>query len=198
MYIKKLSLLLTFTITCNFLFAQNTFDVTDSLPVTLNGLKMGYTILKEEEKEVGSKGNFSRFVISFYVTNITNEAKIFLHKSGWSIGNDISPEVARFDCSNATGARLTAKTVTLQASACNILAIVEDKDCASNKTIKNKRFVDIGYWIKAGETLTSRQIMIVPLNEKPVVKVTFLLSNVAGLGSIENANSGREDFVKIK
>ena len=65
---------------------------------------------------------------------------------------------------NATGARLTSKRLTLQAPACNVMAVVEDKDCNSNKTVQNKRLANIGYWIRPGETIHADVIVIVPLN----------------------------------
>jgi uncharacterized protein with beta-barrel porin domain len=61
------------------LFAQEPLSVTDESPVTVNGLKAGYSITNETEKEVGSKGNFSRFQVQFYVTNTS---KNFIAQTG--------------------------------------------------------------------------------------------------------------------
>ena len=116
--------------------------------------------------------------------------KMLLYKSGFNLlGNDVSPTLVQFKCLNATGARLTSKEVLLQAKACNIMASVEDKDCASGKTAQNKRMVQVGYWIKPGETISARTIVIVPLNERPDVKAT-LYSQGAFIGSAVVADYG--------
>jgi hypothetical protein len=162
--------------------AQATFPVTDSTPVVVSGLMMGYHIKSTEEKQVGDKGNFSRYNVLFYITNTTPEAKIILYKQGWNALNNISDYLVRFDCANATGARLTSKSVTLEAAPCNVLAQVDDKD-ASGKTIQNKRFVQIGYWIKPGETISASTIMIVPLNEFPQMTATFLMNSAGSMAS---------------
>lgn len=151
-----------------------TIPVTDSLAANVNGLQMGYTILSAKEKEVGNKGNFGRYSLRFFVTNTTGEAKILMYKQGFSIG-DLSPQAARFDILNATGARLTNKQVWLNLPAANVLANVEDKD-ASGKIVTNKRFVQIGYWLKGGETVHTDAIVIVPLDELPNVVVAPLFN----------------------
>ncbi|OOQ61707.1 RICIN domain-containing protein [Mucilaginibacter pedocola] len=156
-------------------FAQSPFyPVTESEPVTVNGLRAGYTITEESVKEVGSKGDFSRYKIKFYVTNTTPEARILYRRAGlFNSAGSANSVAALFKCANATGARFTNKQQTLYMQPCQILAGVEDKDCATGKTVKNTRFVDLGYWIKPGETISGGGIMIVPLNQKPVMSVTF-------------------------
>lgn len=175
---------------CQTMYAQASYSVSDSLPIIQNGLQIGYNITNQSEKEVGSKGNFSRYVIVFYVTNTTGEAKIILHKPGWNLLNsDVSANIVQFDCINATGARLTAKTATIAAKQCNIIASVEDKDCSNNnKTVHNQRPVDIGYWIQPGETISNKQIMIVPLNERPNMRATITLNSNSMIGSVENSS----------
>lgn len=165
-------------------FCQQAFPVTDSLPYETNGLRMGFTIKGASEKEVGDKGNFSRYSIKFYVTNISDEAKIILYKQGFTFSKDPSL-LAQFNCLNATGARFTTKESLLQASDCSVVANVDDKDCSSGKTVQNKRLVQIGYWIKAGETISNSGIVIVPLNEKPNMTVTPLYK-ISQFGSTVN------------
>ena len=171
------------------LYAQESLAVTEEAPVSVNGLKAGYSIASETEKEVGSKGNFSRFQVEFYVTNTGNEAKILLHKQGFTIlGSGISPNLAQFKCSNATGARMTSKELTLQAKQCIVEGLVEETDPSNNKTAQNKRLVNIGYWIKPGETISSKTVVIVPLNEKPNITVTFFPGTNNMIGSAINTN----------
>lgn len=189
--------------------AQQALPVTDTTPVVINGLQMGFSILSLKEKEVGDKGNFSRYSIRVYVTNVTPEAKIFMYKQGFNLLSDLSPEIVRFYCLNATGARFTSKEASLQAEPCSVLADVEDKDPATNKIVHNKRFVQIGYWIKAGETFHTDVIFIVPLNEYPkisalpVLGATPLVGNAFVPGVRNNqgfppVNNDQPGFVKLK
>ncbi len=180
-------------------------SVTDSLPAIFDGLKAGYTITEKSEKEVGSKGTFSRYKIKFFVTNMANEAKILVQKPGLILFNSssISPNVAEFRCTNATGARFTNKTATLQMQTCNIEATVEDKECGSDKVVRNRRLVDIGYWIKPGETLSVSAIMITPMGENPNMTVSFFPSSTGGVVGtpVTSGNqtiNNNEEFVKIK
>jgi hypothetical protein len=188
--------------------------VTDTQPLHIEGLEIGYNIKSEEVKEVGDKGNFSRFSVRFFVTNTTGQAKIMLYKQGLNLFNNVSDQVVQFNCLNATGARFTSKQATISAPACNVLALVDDKD-PSGKTVQNKRFVQIGYWIQAGQTLSADVILIVPLNEKPNVQAIYLANMVqqpamATIGNSPQVNyatpnqpppppvSGSQPFNKIR
>lgn len=155
----------------SFLNSQFSLQAADSAMVA-DGLAFGFHINSEKEKEVGDKGNFSRYSIQFFITNVSGEAKIFLYNQGIQIFNDVSPYIIQFDCLNATGARLTSKSVQLQMAACNVLGLVDGKD-QNNKPQRNKQFVQVGYWIKPNETIKTNAIVIVPLNEKPVVQATL-------------------------
>jgi hypothetical protein len=180
------------------LSAQQTYPVSDSMPAILNGLQAGFTITGASEKEVGNKGDFSRYKIRFFVTNTTTEAKILF----WSARGDnfvragnSAPQVVRFVCLNATGARLTSKECSLSAATCNMEVIVEDKD-PSGKIVQNRRMANLGYWIRPGETISSNTIMIVPLNERPVVNAIFFPVNNSFAASLPNsASMGYEGMV---
>ncbi len=193
---KSFWIVATLSLLCTAAFSQSralekTYAVTDTTNVVADGLSMGYSVKSATEKEVGSKGEFSRYSLQFHVTNISPEAKIFLYNQGWQVGNDVSPYVVQFDCLNATGARFTSKRVQLQLAACTILAVVEDKD-HDNKITKNKRFVQVGYWIKPNETIKTDAIMIVPLNELPNMQVTLypnMNANIIGNATIVNQPS---------
>ena len=170
---KKITLLiLLFTV--KIIFAQQPIVVTDSTPVTVNGLKAGYRIVSETGKEVGNKGNFSRYSVQFYVTNVTGEAKIILYRQGFDLlGNDVAPELVLFRCLNATGARMTSKEFALHAQPCVLQTLIEDKDGSSGKTTKNTHLGQVGYWIKPGETFSTKSVVIIPLNEKPNFTAAF-------------------------
>jgi hypothetical protein len=168
---------------------QQVMDVTDAQPATYNGITMGYHINSEEVKAVSDKGNFSRFSVKFFVTNTSPESKIILYRTGFVLLNEISPYIVQFDVLNATGARFTSKQATLSANTCTIMARVDDRDPKDpNKTIKAKRFVDIGFWIKAGETISTTAIVIVPLNEKPKVTATYLMDDGSPVGTVLNTS----------
>lgn len=179
--------------------AQQALPVTDSLPAMQDGLQAGYTITGASEKEVGNKGNFSRYKIRFYVTNTTGEAKIFYTKPAFFNGSP-SSTLVRFTCANATGARFTSKEATLQMQPANILADVEDKD-ANGKTVINRRTVNIGYWIQPGETIATNTIMITPLGEKPTVTAIYYPNTGTQAGVLlpqQNVPSLQQNFVHIK
>jgi hypothetical protein len=158
------------------LWAQQAYVVTDKQPGLVDGLEFGYTIKSAEVKAVSDKGNFSRYSLKFYVTNTTNQSKIILYKQGLNILNNVSDKLVQFNCLNATGARLTTKSAIINAAPCNVLALVEDK--ATGKVDPNKRFVQIGYWIKAGETISTSAIVIVPQNELPDMQALYLANEL--------------------
>lgn len=164
-------------------FAQQSFNITDQQPALVDGLALGYQIKSTEVKTVGDKGDFSRYAIRFYVTNTTNQGKIILYKQGWNIMGNVSDQLAQFICLNATGARFTTKEAIINAIACNVLAMVDDKDCATNKNVKNQRFVQIGYWIKPGQTISTDGIVIVPLNQLPNMQVNYLAAQLQPIAS---------------
>jgi hypothetical protein len=175
-------------------YTQQTLPVTDSMPAMSEGLKAGYDIAGASEKEVGDKGNFSRYKIHFYVTNTSNEAKLILYKPSSSIfGGSASPELVKFKCSNATGARFTNKEATLSAKPCIIDALVDELDAASGKTVQKKKPANIGYWIKPGESISSNTIMIVPINEKPSMAVSFFPNTGSMGGTVINSNNNNYD-----
>ena len=201
---KRISLLIIF-FGFGMAFAQEALTVTEIKPVTINGLKAGYNIINEKEKEVGNKGNFSRFSIQYFVTNVSDETKIILFKQGFNLlNNDVSPTLVQFKCLNATGARFTSKESILQAKPCTIPVSIEDKDCSSGKTTQNKRLAQIGYWIKPGETISNKNIVIVPLNETPNMTATIYPGSTANIGTTVNSENNNiepannQGFVKLK
>jgi hypothetical protein len=184
-------------------FQPKTFEITDSVPVTYNGLKAGYEIKDETEKSVGKKGDFSRYKIKFYLTNTSTEAKIMYRNLDFrGHSGPIANNIALFKCLNATGARLTNKMAMMELQPCKMEANVEDKECGTDKVVINKRIVDIGYWIKPGETVSKTYPMIVPLNEKPKVTVTYYAEVANQTGTFMYANNEQQQsdraFVRIK
>jgi len=169
-----------------------TFTITDKQPATVDGLELGYVIKSTEVKAVSNKGDFSRYSVSFYVRNTTNQGKIMLYKQGWNVLNNVSDQLAQFNCLNATGARLTSKEAIINAEACNVLAMVNS--CDPKKVDRNKQFVQIGYWIKPGQTISTTAILITPLNTLPDMQVTYLASQLTPLSS---ASIGGPELVQV-
>ena len=211
---KKVLLTLTTFFLYSFLLAQNnygvkgfdpkTFDVTDSLPVTFSELKATYEILNESEKTVGKKGDFSRYKMKFNLTNTGSEAKIMYRNLGFfGHAGAITNNIATFKILNATGARFTNKFTNMDLQPCKLEALVDQRDCATNTIVQTKTLVDIGYWIRPGETITHTFPVIVPLGEKPKVTITYYPEVANQTGNIINVNNGRQvtnnyNYSKIK
>ena len=143
--------------------------ITDSAPALVNGLRAGYIITGESEKEVGKKGNFSRYKLRFYITNTTGEIRVLRE---WANPNQSGALLVRFSCLNATGARLTSTACSLSASAFTGEEWVDSKD-AHGKNIKIKKVINLGYGIRPGETISANTIMIVPLDQRPAITAMF-------------------------
>lgn len=183
-------------------FNPQTFEITDSMPVMLNGLKAGYEIRSVDMDS--KKDNQSRYKIYFYLTNTTNEARIMYQNPAF-LGHSgpINNNLAQFNCLNATGARLTNKMATMQLQPCKVMAKVEDKSCDGNSTTINTRLVELGYWIRPGETVSKTYPMYVPQNEKPKITVTFNPEVANQSGVLLEAGSSQQQsqepgFAKIK
>jgi hypothetical protein len=157
------------------------FPITDSAPALINGLQAGYIITGESEKEVGKKGNFSRYKLKFYITNTTNQP-IMLTWGAPAQNPNQGPQIVRFTCLNATGARLTSKECTLSASPYNTEVWEDGKDAHGN-AIRIRRVVNHGFGIGPGQTIatTNNIIMIVPLDQRPEITATFpsVINNLA-------------------
>jgi hypothetical protein len=203
---KKIILLLVVFASLKTFSQPQTFAITDSMPVTVNELKAGYTI--KETEEDSKKDNQVKYKIYFYLTNTSSEAKIMYKKpGGFGHLGALSPVIALFKCTNATGARMTNKMASMELPVCKIEATVEDKECGTDKVSQNTRLVDIGFWIKPGETISRTYPIYVPLNERPAVSIIFYPepANQTG-GFINNNNSDvsqqspqtTQEFVRIK
>lgn len=151
---------------------QQVFAVTDSTPVALNGLRAGYTI--REVATESKKDGQSRYKIQFWLTNASAETKIMYKNPGFhGHFGPLSNIIAVFKCANATGARLTNKMASMELQPCKIEATVTDKDCNNGKDVQNTRAVDLGFWIRPGETVSKTYPMYVPSGQNPDVSVTF-------------------------
>ena len=168
---KMRFLLIFLLIFINKLWAQQAFTVTDTQPLLMNGLTIGYNIKSQEVKTVGDKGDFSRYVINFYVTNNDNVAKMIRFREGFNDMGIVSDQLVQFNIINATGARLTSTSATISAAP-YIITIPIDRD-RRNDPNNQPKTKQIGYWIQAGQTIAVDEIVIVPLNQLPNVQAIF-------------------------
>jgi hypothetical protein len=151
-----------FLIASSSLFAQ-AVDLQEKTPYQNNGLEYGYYITNEKSKDV--KGDdMDRYGIVLYVTNRSNSFKFIPFPNMDNVTDQVT--VAEFSCKNATGKRLTSKNGKVGAKPWFTQVRIADETQSSKY-----RFVkaQIGYAIKNGETLSTKIIVIVPKDERPVV-----------------------------
>ena len=157
-----------------FVKAQQSRPITEDDPLVSDGIEYGYSIRNVNTREVSNK-NFSRYEVTLYVTNKSECSRVILF--GQSLNpfeNEIST-LARFDCVNATGARLTSKGGELHAKPMFVTARVSTRDDKGKSIFENQK-VQIGYYIGVGETVEESVIFIVPLDSKPNIKVRLVNS----------------------
>jgi hypothetical protein len=209
--IKKIQLLLALCLSAIHGFAQNNYGVKGFYPqsftlsdtvtsVTYGTLKAGFEIRDTDTES--KKSNQSRYKIYFYLTNIGTEAKImYRNMSFLGHAGPINNNIAQFNCSNATGARLTNKMATMEMQPCVMEGTVTEKDCSSGKEVQNTKLVNIGYWIKPGETISKTYPMYVPQNERPKISVTFypeVANQTGGFMQVNSQQVNPQNFARVK
>lgn len=150
-------------------FAQPSYAVSDQEPAQFNGVEYGYSIRNESKKEVGSKGTFNRYELTVYVTNKSGCTKLFFPRQTL-FGLQNQDLLANFDCVNATGARLTAKTATVRARPFLVPYTTAAKN-AEGKEITSTVQVQAGHLLENGETIGNSIVVIVPDGEQPHLRV---------------------------
>lgn len=140
-------------------------------PLLLDGIEYGFTISNVSEKAVGDKGNYSRFEVDLYATNKGACPRIIPVNEGNQDNTELG--FARFDCTNATGFRLTSKnaTIALPQFFQSVRVLTAGQ---SGKTQFGIQRLMTGFGIRPWETLRRRVVVIVPLNEQPQIKVSLL------------------------
>jgi hypothetical protein len=148
--------------------AQQVVNLEEGKPYTNNGLEFSYYITNESSKEVKGE-DYERYEINLTVTNTSGCLKIIPFKSGWgsSPGSTSSEDevmIAEFNCTNATGKRLTAKKGVVNARPWYSNVRVPDESAKGKyKAIS----AQIGYALRNGQAVTNRIIVIVPKGERP-------------------------------
>lgn len=149
-------------------FAQQSVDLADGEPEILNGIEYGFNIRNERTREVKDE-NYSRYEVTVYVTNRSGCTRLLFPKQTL-FGLEDQNLLAQFDCLNATGKRMTSKSSTLRARPFTVPYTTQVKN-AEGKLVSNTIQVPAGHALRNGETVTENLIVIVPMGEKPRMKV---------------------------
>ena len=146
-------------------WSQQVVTLDEGKPYSYNGMEYGYYITNESAKEVKGE-DYDRYEINLTVTNNSGCLKLIPFKSGWNGSSKSEDEImiAEFNCTNATGKRLTAKKGTVSAKPWYSNVRVPDESAKDKyKTIH----AQVGYALRNGQTATNRIIVIVPKGERP-------------------------------
>jgi hypothetical protein len=145
-------------------FAQMA-DLEEKKPETVDGIEYGYYIKNEQTKSVKDE-EYGRFEITLYAINKSGCTKIYAEKTSL-LSSEAANLIAGFNCSNANGKRLTAKSGTVKARDFYLNAKVQENGKEITKAVK------AGYIFRNGETLKTNIIVLVPKGERPVVQCTI-------------------------
>lgn len=161
---RKYYFLLMLTILSSGLaFAQVT-TIEEKKPALVDGVEYGYIVKNEQTKN--AKGEeYGRFEITLYATNKSGCTKLFSDRPA-SYSQDANL-LATFNCINANGKRLTAKSGVVKARDFNVSVKMKEGDKEVN------RWVKAGYMFRNGETVKTNIIVLVPLNERPVINCSL-------------------------
>lgn len=144
-------------------FAQVT-DLEEKKPETIDGIEYGYFIKNEQVKSVKDE-EYNRFEITLYATNKSGCTKLFAEKIS-ILSSESSSLIASFNCTNANGKRLTAKSGSVKARDFYVNAKVQENGKEVTKAAK------AGYIFRNGETLKNNIIVLVPKGERPAIQCT--------------------------
>jgi hypothetical protein len=152
--------------------AQQVVNLEEGKPYSYNGLDYSYYISNESSKDVKGE-DYERYEINLAVTNTSGCLKLIPFKSGWtgSTSSEDDIMIAEFNCTNATGKRLTSKKGTLSAKPWYSSVRIPDETTKDKyKTIN----AQVGYALRNGQTVTNKIIVIVPKGERPKVNCRFI------------------------
>jgi hypothetical protein len=160
MFIKTCFTSITFFL--SFQCLAQTFDIEEKTPYTDNGFEYGYIIKNEQIKKAGDD-EYSRYEITFYITNKSGCNKIYENRTS-TFSYEYPNLLATFYCRNANGKRFTSKSGSVKAK--ELYINVKRKE--GNKEITES--VKGGYIFRNGETFRDNVIVLVPKGERPQVQ----------------------------
>ena len=130
-------------------------------PVTVDGIEYGYFIKNEQIKNVKDEA-YNRFEITLYASNQSGCTKIYAERIS-SLLPEPANLIAGFNCTNANGKRLTAKSGNIKARDFYVNAKLQEN---------GKEITKAGYIFRNGETLKTNIIVLVPKEERPLLQCT--------------------------
>ncbi|MDZ7934064.1 MAG: ABC transporter permease [Emticicia sp.] len=139
--------------------AQNVIELAEDKPSASNGIEYSYTVRNERTEDT-----YSRYEVTIMAQNKSGCMLIYFKKAGDELNSifDGDPSaIARFECTNATGKRLTSKGANVKAKPFKV------PYTQGNTTVQ----VEGGYLLKNGGKVSTDLIVIVPKGEKPKFKV---------------------------
>jgi hypothetical protein len=164
MFYKTSFLLLPMSLCLSAAFAQ-VINLDENKPTAIDGIEYGY-IVKNEQSKTAKGEEYSRFEITLYATNRSGCTKLYSNRT--SFLSDDSPNlISTYNCTNANGKRLTAKSGTVKARDFYVNARVTENGKEVNQSFK------AGYIFRNGETLKNNIIVLVPKDERPVMNCTL-------------------------
>lgn len=140
-------------------------DLAEKKPVTIDGVEYGY-IIKNEQTKTAKGEEYGRFEITLYATNKSGCTKLFADRIS-TFSSDAVNLLATYNCTNANGKRLTAKSGMIKARDFNVNVKMKEGDKEVTRLVK------AGYMFRNGETLKTNIIVLVPLNERPVINCSL-------------------------
>jgi len=138
-------------------------DLGEKKPAIINGVEYGY-IIKNEQTKANKGEEYGRYEITLYATNKSGCTKLYAERTAIYSYDDPSL-LATFNCTNANGKRLTAKSGNVKAREFNVKVKEGGKEV--------NRVARAGYMFRNGETLKANIIVLVPLNERPVISCSL-------------------------
>ena len=150
-------------------FGQKAQAVSDSMPVSSNGLSYGYNITNEKSRNIKGE-EYDRFEIELFVHNEGGCALAIPQKMNRSgeVDESVNISIANFSVQNANGRRLTAKGGDIDAKPWYLKVKIEASQALNGQTRINAL---IGNGIKSGETITKKITVLVPKGERPKIVV---------------------------
>jgi len=140
-------------------------NLEENKPSVQNGIEYGY-IVKNEQVKSAKGEEYSRFEVTLYATNKSGCTRLFSNRA--SFLSDENPNLlANYNCTNANGKRLTAKSGSVKARDFYVNAKVTEGGKEVNQSVK------AGYIFRNGETLKNNIIVLVPKGDRPVINCTL-------------------------
>ena len=151
--------------------AQSIHEIPGNKPVEIDGIEYGYSVRNECTKDFINLGTFKRYELMVYVTNKSGHLKMFNPRQT-SFGTRDRDLLAHFDCLNATGVKLTSKTIAVRARPASTPCDASAKPTPGNVLVaKATDSPAVGHLLEEGETITNNIIVIVPDGESPQMRV---------------------------